>query len=494
MNKKQDRNLYLFLPIPSIIVAVIFFYLFGGGTAGQEQALSKEKSLLNTDVPDESEEGFLGKVLDKLSTYEQENLEELKYEYEKKKDPYSELLDDAVAKKDELIEESKEYLKQPDQLSFNGRLSKEDSLMQSVSEEEKKLQDQLEHLEELMNGKSSSSTPSGSYAMNSKSGRSGRVASSPESRFSYQSTTGMPATGLPVPAGNRTGMQSTGGLAISPGAQSLPPEVQAQLAAFDRASSQALEEENQQFDDMKQMLDKILDIQHPERVKQRLKEKSSSESGNFYSVHNSKDHLPVDYLGEKEENLYRDRYHSYINLNRDTVYKVVSRKMVSGFMGLSSDEGTSLKDEVKAVVHNDEIVTDGSKIKLRLLGDIVVQGREVRANSYIYGICSINGSRVDIEIASVQVAESVVPVNMMVYDHDGMEGIYVSGLAEGAAAREMATNAGTNLDLQLANPTMGGRLIDNSVREVKNLLRRTAQAPKARVKSGHQVFLMNAER
>ena len=486
--QKQNRNLYLFLPIPSVIVAVIFFYLFGGGTAGQEQALSKEKSLLNTDVPDESEEGFLGKVLDKLSTYEQENLEELKYENEKKKDPYSKLLDDAVAKKDELIEEGKEYLKQPDQLSFNSRLSKGDSLMQSVSEEEKKLNDQLKRLEEVMNGKTSGSTPSGSYAMDSKSGRSGRIAFSPEKQFSHQSVTGMPATGVPG-----TGIQSTGGLAASPGAQSLPPEVQAQLAAYDRASSQALEEENQQFEDMKQMLDKILDIQHPERVKQRLKEQSRNESGSFYSVHNSKNHVPVGYLGEKEETLYRDRYHSYMDLKRDTVYRVVPRKMVSGFMGLSSDEGTSLKNEVKAVVHKDEIVTDGSKIKLRLLGDIVVQGREVRANSYIYGICSIDGSRVDIEIESIQVAETVVPVKMMVYDHDGMEGIYVNGLAEGAAAREIASNAGTNLDLQLANPTMGGRLIDNSVREVKNLLRRTAQAPKARLKSGHQVFLLNAE-
>lgn len=467
--KEQNRKLFLFIPIPGAIAVSIFFILLGGGQGSEADSVENgQVGLVNTQIPEE-EKGLFGTVVDKFTAYKEEEKNNSVRKMEEKKDPYKEFYTEAETEKGDVIETGKKYLKHPNQLSFK---SKSDSLMESFEKRHSELEKNLQIIEKAKNEKltpARSAGSAGSYATRSTGASYG----------SRASASSMPVAGVPAQA--------------TPARQDLSPELQAQLAAYEQASSQVMDEEDNQFSDMKDMLDKILDIQHPERVKQRLKEQSKKEQGNFYSVHNSKNHVPVDYLGEKEENLYRDRYHEYMDLNQDTVYKVIPRKMVSGFMGLTSDEGSMFRDEVKAVVHDGAVVTSGSKIKLRLLSDIVVKGREVRANSFIYGICTINGSRVDVDVESIQVSEAVVPVNMTVYDHDGMEGIYVNGLAEGKDARDAATNAGSTLDLQLANPTVGGRLVDNSVREVKNLLRRKAQAPKATLKSGHQIFLLNSD-
>lgn len=464
----QQRNFLLFIPIPVFITICIFFSLLGGGSGPAQATSEQQTQMLNTQVPEEEDNMFNG-MLDKLSSYQEEDQNRLAYENKKRKDPYREFIDEDEDEELDLEKASRKYLKQPDELSF-GAKSEAQKLEQEFNQKEKELEDKLNALEKTLG---SQSTP--------KSSSHFRPSPTPERALDYPSA---PVTTTAMPGGNL----SSGRIP----ADQLSPEVQAQLAAYQAAASEMEAEEASQFDDMKDMLDKILDIQHPERVRQRLKKHSRKDDKNFHSVYSSTNHVPVDYLGEKEEDVYRERYYDYMDLNEDTVYKVVPRNMISGFMGLSSEEGQSFKDEVKAVIHDGGVVTSGSKVKLRLLSDIIINGKEVRSNSYIYGICNINGSRVDIEIESIQAQNSVVPVNMIVYDHDGMEGIYVNGLAEGQDARQAATNAGTQLNLQMADPTIQGRLIDNSVREVRQLLRRKAQAPKATLKAGHQIFLLNS--
>ncbi len=472
--KKQERNFMLFIPIPVFITVCILFSIFGGGSGSDVIASEQPSQMLNVDVP-KDDESLIGNMVDKFTSYQEKDKNEKHYRIQKQKDPYKEFINENEDRLDDLEKTSRKYLKQPDELSF-GAKGETQQLEEEFIEKEKELENKLSELEKSLNN--SGTTKGSSYSSTGKSLKGSR----PEQLFNYPQT--------PVASTSYPGNHLSSDRIPS---DQLSPEIQVQLAAYEAAASEMEDQEASQFSDMKDMLDKILDIQHPERVKQRLKEQSGKDKGTFHPVHNSKNHVPVDYLGDNEEDVYIKRYHQYMSLNADTVYKVVPRNMVYGFMGLSSDEGNLLKDEVKAVVHNGGTVTSGSKVKLRLLSDIVVNGREVRSNSYIYGVCEINGSRVDIEIASIQVSNTVVPVNMMVYDHDGMEGIYVNGLAEGQDARQAATNAGTQLNMQLADPTIQGRLIDNSVREVRQLLQRKAQAPKAFLKSGHQIFLLNSK-
>ncbi len=472
--KKQERNFLLFIPIPVFVTVCILFSIFGGGSGSNVIASEQPSQMLSVDVP-KDDDSLIGNMVDKFTSYQEEDKNEMDYRIQKQKDPYKEFIKDHEDHLDDLEKTSRKYLKQPDELSF-GAKSEAQQIEEEFIEKEKELENKLSELEKSLNGKGA-----GKGSTYSSTGRSLKE-SMPEQALNYPQA--------PVASTSYPGNHLSSGRIPS---DQLSPEIQAQLAAYEVAASEMEEEEKSQFSDMKDMLDKILDIQHPERVKQRLKEQSGKDKGAFHSVHSSKNHVPVHYLGENKEDVYIERYHQYMSLNEDTVYKVVSRNMVSGFMGLSSDEGNMLKDEVKAVVHDGGTVTSGSKVKLRLLSDIIINGREVRSNSYIYGICAINGSRVDIEIASIQVSNTVVPVNMIVYDHDGMEGIYVNGLAEGKDARQAVTNAGTQLNLQMADPTIQGRLIDNSVREVRQLLQRKAQAPKAFLKLGHQIFLLNSK-
>lgn len=115
------------------------------------------------------------------------------------------------------------------------------------------------------------------------------------------------------------------------------------------------------------------------------------------------------------------------------------RKRKTGFntMRKSSDPvAVPTAKQVMAVVHGDQILTDGSSIKMRLKEDLVVGGRTVRRNTIVYGSIKFGRERALVDISSMRVADQIVSTDIKVYGLDGMEGILINDFAGSSETRE----------------------------------------------------------
>ena len=80
------------------------------------------------------------------------------------------------------------------------------------------------------------------------------------------------------------------------------------------------------------------------------------------------------------------------------------------------------KNTISACIYGNQTVTDGQKVRLRLLEQMRVGEIIIHANSVETGSARITGERLGIGITSIEYAGSIYNVKLNVYDTDGQEG------------------------------------------------------------------------
>lgn len=96
---------------------------------------------------------------------------------------------------------------------------------------------------------------------------------------------------------------------------------------------------------------------------------------------------------------------------------------------------------VKATFLKDEKLLSGNRVIIRLMQDLpLTDGTVIPANTHITGTCSI-GRRLKIDVKVLQYGGKLYPVDVSVYDNDGMEGIYCP-LVEGDKTKKTLKEIG----------------------------------------------------
>lgn len=155
---------------------------------------------------------------------------------------------------------------------------------------------------------------------------------------------------------------------------------------------------------------------------------------------------------------------------------------------------------IKAIVDEDIKVTDGSRVRLRLLDDIDVGDRTITKGSYLY--CTMSGfsqQRIKGTVKSVLVNDELVKVNLSIYDTDGMEGLYVpkssfrettQDVASGAMSQSMSLNDGSSTT---SMGRWGMQALQNAYQKTANAISKNIRKNKVKVKYGTQVYLINSK-
>ena len=212
--------------------------------------------------------------------------------------------------------------------------------------------------------------------------------------------------------------------------------------------------------EMKQLtsvMDKILDVQHPERVKERMKENSIVKDNNRFVVSDRADD--------------------------DTAN--------TGFYGLEGEDLTKESNAIEAVVNENQVLVNGAVIKLRLLNDIYVNSCKVSSGNFVFGIVSLNGERLEIDINSIRGDNSIYPVKMEVYDLDGLPGIYIPGAISRDVAKQSVDNSLQMMELTTLDPSLKAQATAAGVGTLKNLLSKKVKQVKVMVKAGYKILLKN---
>jgi conjugative transposon TraM protein len=222
-----------------------------------------------------------------------------------------------------------------------------------------------------------------------------------------------------------------------------------------------------ELNNLNSMMEKILDIQHPERVKERLQEKSMENNRNVFPVSKEPVLTSVSLLDTTERK------------QNDT----------NEFFGLEDESNSAEQNAIEAVVHENQTLVSGSIIKLRLLSDISVDGNIIPKDNFVFGMVSLNGERLQVEVSSVRVDHSLFPVKLQVYDMDGLPGIYIPGAVTRDVAKESLNNATQMMEVSSLDPSVKAQATTAGIDAVKTLLSKKTKLVKVTVKAGYKVLL-----
>lgn len=239
---------------------------------------------------------------------------------------------------------------------------------------------------------------------------------------------------------------------------------------------QGNEEEDPEMQELNRMLQSILDIQHPERVQERLRQASKEQSGAVFSVNaeSREDYISGWEGGTPEQELFA----AYATAHQN------------GFYSLEDPAYNSVEaNAIRAVVHESQTLVSGSTIKLRLLNDVFINGTRIPKDHFVFGTASLNGERLEVNIKSIRSGESLFPVSLSVHDADGLEGIYIPGAISRDVAKQSGDRAVQSFGMTTLNPTIGGQLAGAGIETARGLLSKKIKLVKVTVKAGYQVWL-----
>jgi conjugative transposon TraM protein len=428
----QQRKFYMVLPLLVLPFITMIFWALGGGQGTPVQA-QPIKSGLNLELPgahfDKEDE-----LWDKFTLYEQAKRDSLKYEEARRNDPYY-----IVAT---LKENAQQDTVPKGESKLNTSLGTKDKYEQIDRNEEminlklKQLNAQLNQQEEPVSI-SKRKESEGSTSINSET-------------------------------------------PITEDVDRLEKMMQIM------SSTDANDPEMQQIEGM---LDKILDVQHPARVREKIREQSSQHKQRVFSVVAANDEDNISLVENRPELSWQKEVQDSLEFNS----LLIRSPTRNAFYGL--DDEVVMEEEtanaIPAVIHSTQTVVVGSTIKLRLLSDVFINGQLIEKDQFVFGKCSISGERLTIAISSIRNENSLLPVALSVVDLDGMEGIYIPGAITRDAAKQATSQSVQDVELYSMNNSLEVQAATAGIDAVKGLFSKKAKLIKVTVKSGYQVLLQD---
>jgi conjugative transposon TraM protein len=214
-------------------------------------------------------------------------------------------------------------------------------------------------------------------------------------------------------------------------------------------------------------LEKILDIQHPDRIKEKLKEKS---------------------LKNKEQVFIVTRQFVKNNISLLDTGKS-KRNAENKFFGVEDYADSEEQNTVEAVVHQTQTLVNGAVVKMRLLNDIYLNGSLVKKGNFVFGIAELNDERLEININSIRNNNSLFPVKLEVFDMDGLPGIYIPGAISRDVAKQSTDNGLQLLELTSMDPSFKAQAAATGINAAKSFLSKKVKQVKVLVKAGYKVLL-----
>ena len=155
---------------------------------------------------------------------------------------------------------------------------------------------------------------------------------------------------------------------------------------------------------------------------------------------------------------------------------------------------------IKAMIDKTTKAHEGTRLRFKLLADVVIKNTTLKKGTYLYGIVTGFGQqRVMAAITSILIGDKFVKVNLSVFDNDGMEGFYVPE----SAFRDMMKDAGvqamqSNISFEsdgygLSGEALALQALQNMYQSASSAISGNIRKNKARIKYNTIVYLVNAD-
>ena len=156
---------------------------------------------------------------------------------------------------------------------------------------------------------------------------------------------------------------------------------------------------------------------------------------------------------------------------------------------------------IKAMIDKTTKAHEGTRLRFKLLDDVVVKGVKLKKGTYLYGtVTGFGQQRVMADITSILVKDKFLKIHLSIYDLDGMQGFYVPE----SAFRDMMKNAGSAaMQSNISFDSGGGSGISAealALQALQNVYQSTSSAVsqaikknRAKIKYNTIVYLINEQ-
>lgn len=146
---------------------------------------------------------------------------------------------------------------------------------------------------------------------------------------------------------------------------------------------------------------------------------------------------------------------------------------------------------IPAIISGNQKVVDGATVKLQIKDTVLLSGQLIPKGQFIFGKCRIINQRLLLEISTIRMDTSIVPVDLTVYSLDGMPGIAAPDAELSNALNDGTQDAAQNIQLMGLDPSMGLQVASAGLDAAKSLLRKKLRNVKVKLKNGQQLLLRN---
>lgn len=150
----------------------------------------------------------------------------------------------------------------------------------------------------------------------------------------------------------------------------------------------------------------------------------------------------------------------------------------------------SLFKAIPAVIEGNQKVTEGAVVKLRLLDSIILNGQYIPKGQLVYGLAALSNQRLNLEIKNIRLGNAIVPVNLTVFDkRDAMPGINAPEAVIGNAISGGADNALQNMQFMGMDQSLSVQAAGAGIDAAKSLFSKKIRRIKVKLKGGYPLLL-----
>lgn len=433
----QTRKILLVLPLLVLPFTTLLFWSLGGIKANNAQSQPvTARGGLNTALPDANVKD--DKALNKLSYYEKTDSDSARIKEQMNNDPYYAQHERKKSESSFIVNDTRQASAQHQVHGLNNKNRINPSPYSTHSDADPNEAKVYKKLDELNAALNAASSP-------------------PANKTSYKD----PA------AGNKTSINHYD---------------------LDRLEQMMSLTKNDQSDDdpeMKQlssMMEKIIDIQHPDRVKENIRQTSQTNKGQVFAVTANRNDEPISLLTNEKSRISMQDSSKQGQKKSNQFYEVNSPQD-------NPYDAPGLQSTIAAVIHETQTLVDGAIAKLRLTNEVYINGMLIPRGSFVFGIASLNGERLNIKISSIRYKNALFPVDLSVVDLDGIDGIYIPGAITRDAAKGTAEGAIEGVGLSSLDPSITHQAASAGIEAAKTLLSKKVKLVKVTVKAGYQILL-----
>ena len=152
---------------------------------------------------------------------------------------------------------------------------------------------------------------------------------------------------------------------------------------------------------------------------------------------------------------------------------------------------------IRAIIDQDITAYAGSRLRIRLLEDMMAGHFLIRQGTYLYAqVSGFSGQRVLLTIGSIMQAGELMPVKLDIYDNDGLPGLYVPASAFRDFTRDLGGGVGQGMSLQQQadnNSQVAMSIVQKMFESTTTAVSKLIRQNKAKLKYNTLVYLIDPE-